>query len=499
MSLTTQISAPVIQASALPQIVPSSTCLRCDVCCRFPDPDSLLRPYFTGSEIARAVAGGVDARSFPSPSGGQISLIPDEQGEGFHCPAFDPATAHCRIYAQRPLDCQLYPLALMWNERHDEVVLGWDVKCPFMREQIPGSIQEHAGRVAELLKRPDIVGTICSSPRLIGRFQEDVVQLSSIPQITLALSERWGDVTMHRFTLEDLPRMRAALDRSGLPAPQSLAAYHAAYHYMCNAVLPYWWTELQGAFCLFIESPDGWFMPLPPLTDGPIEEPLAAAFAVMRRRNGYSPVSRVENLTASLASRLRSLGYHCLSKDSDYLYQADELAVLAGARYKSQRALCNRLERVKGIEAKPYTHDDRTECRTLLRQWQGQKLRKGLDLFGRLLLDDASSTHEVVWSHAEALGIGGTVVRIDGILRAYTFGYWLTNKTWCVLLEVADRTVSGLAQYLFRETCRTASSRGAAFINAMDDAGLSGLRLSKQAYHPMDRIENFILSESRGA
>jgi hypothetical protein len=153
---------------------------------------------------------------------------------------------------------------------------------------------------------------------------------------------------------------------------------------------------------------------------------------------------------------------------------------------------------MKGVVVAPYTLRDRAECRNLLHQWQSQK-SETLDSFGKLLLDDATPSHEVVWSHASELGLSGTVVRINGTVRAYTFGYWLTHATWCVLLEVTDRTVSGLAQYLFHVSCRAAFSRGAEFVNTMDDAGLPGLRLSKQAYHPVEQIENFILSEHSDA
>ena len=72
------------------------------------------------------------------------------------------------------------------------------------------------------------------------------------------------------------------------------------------------------------------------------------------------------------------------------------------------------------------------------------------------------------------LACQGTVVRVNDDIAAYTFGYWLTPQTWCILLEVADRSIPGLAQWVFRETCRTAMAQGATSINAMDDAGSSG-------------------------
>ena len=107
-------------------------------------------------------------------------LVPASHGDGYLCPAFDAATSTCRIYEQRPLDCQLYPLALMWDEPHDQVLLGWDTKCPFMREEIPGEIQRHADRVMALLDQPGIHDQVVAHPSFIGRFQEDVVVLARL-------------------------------------------------------------------------------------------------------------------------------------------------------------------------------------------------------------------------------------------------------------------------------------------------------------------------------
>jgi len=498
MSASTKlVGASVTPLITLPQLVPSRTCLQCDVCCRFPDPDSALRPYFTENEITRALAGGVEGTAFPDRHGSQVVLVPDPHGDGYLCPAFDSATSTCRIYEQRPLDCQLYPLALMWDEPHDQVLLGWDTKCPFMREEIPGEIQRHADRVMTLLDQPDIRGHVVAHPRLIGRFQEDVVVLALLPRLTEAVAGQWGPAPLHRLTLDDIPRMTTALDRSGWCRAQSLAAYSPVYHYMWNGLLAYWWMELQGTFCLFAQSPDGWFMPLPPIGAGSIDAPLSDAMGLLRRWNGDSPVSRVENVPSQLAPELERLGYRLTPKEPDYLYRATDLAALAGDRYRSQRALCNRFEREQSFEVGSYQAGDRRDCRALLGDWSRQKQTEGLEAFSAMLLADAAPAHEVIWSQASALRVTGRVVRTHGRLCAYTFGYWLTSATFCVLLEVADRTLPGLAQYLFRETCRTALAEGAEYMNAMDDAGLPGLRASKQAYHPAMLIPNFIASPAR--
>ena len=486
--------ASVTPPITLPQLVPSRVCLQCDVCCRFPDPDSALRPYFTENEIIRALAGGVEGRAFPNRRGSQVILVPESHEDGYLCPAFDAATSTCRIYEQRPFDCQLYPLALMWDESHEQVLLGWDTKCPFMREEIPGEIHRHADRVMALLDQPGLCERIVAHPRLIGQFQEDVVVLARLPHLTSAVAGQWGPTPLHRFTLDDIPHLTTALDRSGRYGAESLAACSPMYHYIWNGLLAYWWMELQGAVCLFAQSPDGWFMPLPPIGAGSIDAPLSAAMGLLRRWNDDSAVSRVENVSAQFVPELERLGYRVMPKEPDYLYRAADLVSLAGDRYKSQRALCNRFEREQSFEVDSYQVSDRQDCRALLADWSRQKQAEGLESFGVMLLADAASAHEIVWSQASALGLTGKVIRIRGRLCAYTFGYWLTRTTFCVLVEVTDRTYPGLAQYLFRETCRTALAEGAEYINAMDDAGLSGLRASKQAYHPALLIPNFVAS-----
>jgi Fe-S-cluster containining protein len=478
----------------LPQLVPSSACFRCEVCCRFPDPDSVLRPYLTGQEITRAVAHGLGTAAFPDPQGCQVALAPDTHGDGFHCPAFESGTSTCRLYVHRPLDCQLYPLALMWNAAHNAVLLGWDRKCPFMETQVPESIRRHADQVMTMLRQPAMLEEIAGHPRLIGRFQEDVVVLAPLEVLTETIVARWGH-GLHRLLWEDLPFVKNTIDGSGVRS--GLAAYSAPYHYLWNALLPYWWIELHGALCLFVQSPGGWFMPLPPLTEGYLERPLREAFLLMRRWNGHSAVSRVENVPAALATTLSAMGYHLTRKDPEYLYSVDALVRLAGDRYKPQRALCNRIEREGGVVIEPYHQHDRLDCRRFLDEWKAQKRAHGSDRYADLLLEDSSSAHEVAWSHAADLKLFGSVIRKHGRLRGYTFGYWLDGKTWCVLLEVADRTIPGLAQYLFRETCRKARSEGAEVINTLDDSGLAGLRGSKEAYHPLARSESFICSEAR--
>ncbi|MEQ1795988.1 MAG: phosphatidylglycerol lysyltransferase domain-containing protein, partial [Nitrospira sp.] len=374
------------------------------------------------------------------------------------------------------------------------VQLGWDTKCPFMREAVPKEIHQHGELVQALLRQDRTLQILSSNPRLIGRFQDDVIVLASLPEVTQRVREQQPDRRLSPLRLDDAPRMRQALEQAKCPGQAALAAHAFVYHYIWTTTLPYWWMERDGVFFLFARSHDGWFMPLPPLGPRPLEESVKEGLADLHRWNHGSPVSRIENVTDHQKARLAGSHLQWTEKSPDYLYRSDSLAQLAGDSYKSQRALCNRVERTASVTLRPYTVADQSACRDLFRRWAAQKREGTLDTMGRYLLEDAEAAHELIWTLGDRLGLVGTVACVADRVMGYTFGYWLESETFAVLVEVADRTVPGLAQYLFRETCRGARDGGAGYINAMDDAGLSGLRDTKQAYHPVAMINTWIAS-----
>lgn len=491
LKVVPQPSPPALKP--VPQFVPSSACFRCDVCCRFPEPDSFLRPYFTEREITEAVASGLAAECFSDGVGCQITLVPHPAGEGYLCPAFDSATSRCRIYESRPLDCRLYPFALMWDAARERVLLGWDSKCPFMRDAVPASIAAHAERVATWLNSEDVCGTLARHPRLIGRFQDDVVVLRELPHLSARVRSCPTESTLSLLTSADAGKFRQALQRSRLLEADTLSAYAFAYHAIWTSLLPYWWMERNDTLYLFAQSRDGWFMPMLPLGAAPVDRAVHEAFDLMQRWNGASAVSRIENVPGRYRAALEQAGFSLRRKEGDYLYEAAALAALAGDRYKSHRALCNRVERERRVSVTAYGDADRSGCVALYERWAAQKTSSGaLEPLGRLLLEDAREAHARAFAEAATWGLIGFVARCAGTVVAYTFGYWLAPRTFCVLLEVADRTIPGLAQYVFRETCRWAAAQGASFINAMDDAALTGLRAAKASYHPIAVLDNWV-------
>jgi Fe-S-cluster containining protein len=511
----------LVQITPLPQLVPSRICLSCDVCCRFPEADSFLRPYFTAEEVRYAVARGIDPQHFPNPAGGQVAVVPNPAGDGYFCPAFDPSTSYCRIYDVRPLDCQLYPFTVMWSRDGAEVVLGWDAKCPFLQPGVrrealgvrrepggereaplprtlhasPFTIQSYAERIARLVEREEYLDTFIEHPALVARFQDDVTVIRVLPRLTERLVRR--PHILKPLTRDDWERWTNALAQTGTP----LSAYHLAPHLVWRSLFSYRWAELAGHLCLFAENSDGMFMPLPPLPlhltphASRLTEAIGQAMKIMRERNHRSAVTRIENIPEELKPELEALGYRLIAKDWDYLYRASDLANLKGDRYKSQRAACNRFARSHQLRYEPYRDEYRDACLTLFADWAAQQTARPLDESARHMLRDCEAAHREALVCHEALKLVGRVVWVDGAVRAYTFGYERPASVFCVLFEVADRTIAGLAQFIFREVCREGAERGYAFINTMDDSGLPTLARSKMAYRPVRLLSSYIATE----
>ncbi|MFQ5950348.1 MAG: YkgJ family cysteine cluster protein [Nitrospiria bacterium] len=157
---------------SLRQIVPSSLCLTCEVCCRFPEETSFLAPYFTDEEIG--FLSPLEKGDFtPIGGGSKVRLVP--HGEGCICPFFDPGTHACKIYSARPLDCRIYPYALM-RDKMGSVVLGVDTKCPFIQTHADeAGSRSAAGEMARFLESDPILSILTAHPALIGPYQDDVI------------------------------------------------------------------------------------------------------------------------------------------------------------------------------------------------------------------------------------------------------------------------------------------------------------------------------------
>ena len=297
---------------------------------------------------------------------------------------------------------------------------------------------------------------------------------------------------------------------TALGSRTSLAAWAFPPHYMWKDVLKYSWTEVDGWWCLFAEYADGLFMPLPPLGPSPgvsspssdsLQDVLAHVMSMMETQNRGSEVTRIENIPSEIQEVIRPWGYSLTQNDSDYLYQTADLVQMKSTAYKSQRAAYNRFFRAHRVRVAPYRIVDRDGCLALFHRWVHQTEEIAVPQFGphgeitRVMFREAFSGHRVVLQEYRELGLTGRVVWVDGSIKAYAFGYPRSREVFCLLLEVADRSIFGLGHYLFREFCREIQQHP--FVNTMSDSGLPSVARTKHAYRPIQLVSNFIAQPMR--
>ena len=95
------------------------------------------------------------------------------------------------------------------------------------------------------------------------------------------------------------------------------------------------------------------------------------------------------------------------------------------------------------------------------------------------------STVKVQAGPTPKLGLTGRVVVVNGEIAAYTFGYSMGVRMFCVMLEIADVNIKGLPVYVFRELCKDPRLESCDFINVMDDSGLENIAAVKASFYPV--------------
>jgi hypothetical protein len=242
------------------------------------------------------------------------------------------------------------------------------------------------------------------------------------------------------------------------------------------------WALVDDNVCIFFQNALGCFMYLPPLGKNVNANTVEKIFRFMDSVNRDKAVSRIENVEDKDLEFYRNLGLHCKLKDKEYLYRNADLINLSGKRYRTKRTACNYFLNNYNYEYLKFNKDMIKGCLELYDSWKRQRREKYSDSIYQQMLEDSFYAHKLSMDFSDELGLLGRVVRIDGVIRAYSFGYRLNSDTFCVLLEVSDLKTKGLAQFIFRALC--SENKDADYINVMGDCGLDNLRKVKYSYCP---------------
>ena len=285
----------------------------------------------------------------------------------------------------------------------------------------------------------------------------------------------------------DIPLLKEYLSS----VPSWLSAYSLPALIIWQDFLSYYWTLLDDHFCLFAQYDGNYYMPVPPLGDGFSEHAVRQSFFLMDHLNSNPAISRIENVDEDSAALFRGIGLEVRLNSHEYLYRRQSLASLKGNAYKSKRWAINYFIKHYQASFEPYRSADLSQCIELFDDWRSMRQTKFKDSYYRALMEDSALAHRQAMEHYQDLGLVGRVVKINGQVKGYTFGFKLRPQVFCVLLEVTDRQIKGLAQFLFWKFCGELERY--TYINALDDSGLENLRKVKESYHPERLLQSLVV------
>lgn len=183
-----------------------------------------------------------------------------------------------------------------------------------------------------------------------------------------------------------------------------------------------------------------------------------------------SQAEKVENAKWKVEREARRNQY-------DYIYRRTDLAALHGGHLQAKRNHVNRFRAEHpDFEYRPLTPTLFDECRRLTAAWAEEKEAS----------ETIAAEHrvmETVFSHWEELKLIGGSIFTEGRMVAFTYGAAVTDDTFDVCVEKADRHVEGAFAIINQQFAEHLPEQYT-YINREEDMGIPGLRQAKSSYHP---------------
>jgi len=275
---------------------------------------------------------------------------------------------------------------------------------------------------------------------------------------------------------------------------RELSVYAFLNIYIWKGLFEIRWAVIEDNLCIFVKDKIGCFLYLPPLGKIKTPEVIRLVFETMDKTNRNKEVSRIENVEEKDVVFYRNLGYGCQDKYPDYLCKRTEQIELKGNQFKSKRASFNYFIKHYKSECLPFSSRYKNDCLKLYYRWMKNRKAQNRNPVYQGMLKDSLTCLQVLLDEYRNLGATGRIVKVNGGIKAFTFGFKLNSDIFCVLYEVTDLSIKGLAQFIFREFCRELA--GYEYINIMDDSGLENLKRVKLSYHPIKLVPAYIVKRS---
>ncbi|MCX7926636.1 MAG: phosphatidylglycerol lysyltransferase domain-containing protein [Candidatus Omnitrophica bacterium] len=271
-----------------------------------------------------------------------------------------------------------------------------------------------------------------------------------------------------------------------------LSTYNFVPIYVSLALYKVLWQVIDQHLYIFLKDKTGIFLYLPPLGKSLNKKAVKIAFDIMLKYNQNKQICRIENVLAEDVPFFEDIGYCCRKAFDEYVYNRWELASLRGGKFKHKRANVNYFTKHYNAVYKEFEPKDKKACLWLYEQWSQQRLSVYRSNIYQGLLQDSKRMFSLLLNKLEALPVLGRVVKIDEKICACSFGYPLSDDTFCIFFEIADNSLKGITNFIFQKFCQELVSFQ--WINCMDDSGLENIKRVKLSYHPTKLLSSFTVA-----
>jgi len=297
-------------------------------------------------------------------------------------------------------------------------------------------------------------------------------------------------MTLNKLSAKDKPIFNQYLSL----ASHELSVYAFENIYIWKGLFDIKWQRIGKSLCIFFQDKIGTFLYLSPLARIQNPEVLKEAFEILDKLNKNKNVSRIENVEEKDLAFYQDLGYACKEKSYDYLCLRSDLVKLTGNKFKSKRASLNYFIKHYAFEFLPFSIKYRDGCLKLYNCWMTERKTQTQDRVYLGMLEDSRSCLKIMLDNYAGLDLIGRVVKVDREIKAFTFGFKLNPDTFCILYEITELSIKGLAQFIFAKFC--SELREHKYINIMDDSGLENLKKVKLSYQPVKLVPAYIITRN---
>lgn len=171
---------------------------------------------------------------------------------------------------------------------------------------------------------------------------------------------------------------------------------------------------------------------------------------------------------------------------ADYLYNAEDLAEMAGRKFSGQRNHINKFKKLyPNYSYQRITPENLPRVIEFLQDYEKNHAKDA-----NLAKEELNRTLELM-PFLDKFKLPGAFIEVDGVIVAMTIGEVVKDTLYCHV-EKAVRDYQGSYQMIVKEFASDMKQQyDIKYINREEDVGDEGLRTSKLSYHPIQLLDKY--------